>query len=821
MTALLFLAGGLLPSITAHAYTSTSKDNADLELVASNGEVSLYLNRKSAMLRLVDNGTGISVDTKILDGDSGNANIKANQKSDFIVTYWPNDRTQGTTTQTNFTMAIDKDQVEYTTIDNGIKIHYVLKEDRLSMEALPKYISEERMNELVIQYLSKDDKEFLETHYRLFNGRYTRQIDGSATTQSNIRSAMELFYDIGAYTEEDLEADNAEWGWESNWSNLEIDVSLEYVLDGADLVVRMPMEELTTNDEDVILNTVTLLPYFLSATTEEDGYFVIPDGAGALIEFNNTLTHAIDYSSRVYGKDALINVQSVDSADYYATMPIIGAVYKDYAMLAIVEDGQSMAEINAVISGKADNYNRAYFRFIVAEQENVATTQGSSINVNRFTGDTFDGTVTVRYKLITDKKALNYVGIAHSYQDYLIGQGVLTKQSFEPSLYLEILGSSLEAKTFLGFPYRGTKALTTFKETASILEDLKNKGVTSASVQLNGWLDGGERHEKLTSVKLESTQGSKSDFNALLSTASSLGYKLYPDIALQELNISFDFLQGGSAKSYAKKYGSRYLSNEYVTLTERRPGIEERDQMIWSPYLLSPANLVSYTEKALKNISKLNVPGITITDLGNRLVADYNTKASVGRETTTHIVAETIELATESIDVVMKNPYQYAWAGVAKMSDLPTRSTQYTIFDEDIPLLQLVLDGCVSYSTEPLNFQTQKSMDELLLTCIETHSNPKFYVMNADMTDLYYMLYADYLSITYSTWAERIAGLYQKYEDFAKQVMGSQISSHERLSNQVVKVGYDNGVTVYLNYGNSQTTVDGNSIAAQGYLIVK
>lgn len=819
LIALLFLAGELVPSMTAHAYTSTSESNAGLELVASNEKASLYLDRDSAMLRLVDNSTGISVDTKILDGDSGNANYKTYQKSDFIVTFWPNDRTQGTSQQVNYTMAISKNQVEYTPVANGMKIRYTLKEDRLSMDVVPKYISVERMNELVLQYLSKEDREYLEDYYRLWNGYYTR-LEGSQT-QSTIRAIREIFYEIGQYTDEDLIADNEEWGYESEWSNLEIDVSLEYVLDGGDLVVRMPMEELTVNNEDVIINTVTLLPYFLSSTLDEEGYFIVPDGAGATIDFNNTLKYAVDYKSRVYGTDALINTQSIDSADYYAAMPIIGAVYKDYALLGIVESGQSMAEINAMIATKNDDYNRAWFNFYIAEQENVATTQGSSINVNRFTGDTFDGTIVIRYKLITDKDKVNYVGVAHTYQDYLIEQGVLKKYSFEPSLYLELLGSSLEAKTFLGFPYRGVKSLTTFREATSILKDLSGRGVTNATVQLNGWLDGGERHEKLTSVNLESAQGSKSDFKNLLSTASSLGYSVYPDVALQEINPSFDFMQGNSAKSYAKKYASRFLSNEYAALKENRPGALVKADMIWSPYLLSPTYLVSYTEKALKGISKLNVTGITVTDLGSRLVSDYNTKASVGRETTIGKVAEAVELITESMDVVMKNPYQYAWEGITKMSDLPSRSTEYTIFNHEIPLLQLVLDGCVSYSTEPLNYQTQKSMDELLLKCIETRSNPKFYVMNADMGEMYYMLYADYLSITYSSWAERIADLYRKYADFASQVMGSQISSHESLSDQVVKVGYDNGVTVYLNYGNSETTVEGHQLAAQGYLVVK
>ena len=820
LVALLFLAGGFMPSMTAHAYTSTSEDNSDMELVASSDQASLYLNKEGAMFRLVDKATGISVDTKILDGDSGNANIKANQKSDFIINYWPSNRTQGTTTQTNFTMSIDKGQMEYVPIENGVKVNYLLKEDRLTMDVVPKYVYEERMNELVLQYLSKEQKETFDEYYRLWNGYYTRTKD-SGTTQTAIRTIMNLFYEVGAYTEDDLIADNEEWGYEGEWSNLEIQVSLEYVLDGGDLLVRMPMDSLVLNSDKVIVNSVVLLPYFLSSGLDEEGYFIVPDGAGAAIDFNNTLTNAVDYSSRVYGRDALIDAKTVSNADYYATMPVIGAVYEDYALLAIVENGQTLAEINAKIAGKTDNYNNAYFRFYIAELENVATTQGSTINVNRFTGDTFDETIEIRYKLLTDKEDLNYVGVAHAYQDYLVEKGILTRQSFDPTLYLEVLGSSLEAKTFLGFPYRGTKGLTSFKETAAILQDLNGRGVDNATVQLNGWLDGGERHENLSSMKLESTQGNKSDFKNLLSTAASLGYGIYPDIAMQEIHVSFDLFQKGSAKSYAKKYGSRFLSNEYAALMEGRPGIAEVGQTIWSPYFLSPSNLVSYAQKALKGLDKFNVTGVTITDLGNRLVADYNTKASVSRESTTKIVADTLDLMSANVDVVMKNPYQYAWKGITKMSDLPIRSTEYTIFNHEVPFLQLVLDGCVSYSTEPLNFQTQKSIETQLLECIETRSNPKFYVMDANMKEMYYMLYADYLSITYSDWAERIVSLYQQYEAFAQQVKGSRISSHEDLTDQVVKVGYDNGVTVYLNYGSSETTIEGQTLAAQSYVIVK
>ncbi len=824
--ALLFLAVEIMPSMTVHAYTVSSpkEETAGMELVAQNAEAELYLDKKGAMLCLVDKGTGVAVETKIVNGDSGNAEIKANQKSDFIITYFKDSKANATARQVNYTMAIQSEQMEYEKIDNGVRISYDMKENKLSMDVVPAMISADRMQSLVFDQIDSKTREWLlKECYRLFEGNYIRTKDSKDVTQSFIRQVQSIFYEQGLYTEDELTYDNEFFGLESNWTNLEIKVSLEYVLDGNDLVVRLPMDSLVVSDEDIIVNSITLLPYMLSAKEDEEGYYVLPDGSGAVLNFNNGKTNAINYTSRVYGKDVLMDVNTMPSADYYATMPLIGAVYEDYALLAIVEQGQSMAEIFAKNSGKAENYNDAYFTFYITEKENVATTTGSAITVNKFTGDTFTDTIVIRYKLLTDPEEINYSGLAHAYQDYLISQGVLKKQQTESALYLEILGSTLEQKTMLGFPYKGVKELTTFKEAASILEDLSSRGISNVNVQLDGWLDGGQRHENLSSVKLEGAQGNKSSFSALAKKAQELGYGLYPDVYMQNIYPSYDMFQKGSARSYAKKHGSRFLSNDYAVITEiPMAGFTLKAPLLWSPYVVSPSYLTTYAQKAVKGLSKYDVTGLTVADLGNQLVADYNEKAGVSRETAMKRAAEVTDTLQEKFEVIMKSPYQYAWEGVDLMSDLPSRSTEYTIFDYDVPFLQLVLDGCVSYSTEPLNNHTEKDISELLLKCIETRSNPKFYVMEADMDELYYTLYAvNYLSINYADWADRITELYKEYEAFAGKVANSSIAMHETPAEKLVKVTYDNGVTVYVNYNNSSVKVDGKELAAKSYLLVE
>ena len=90
------------------------------------------------------------------------------------------------------------------------------------------------------------------------------------------------------------------------------------------------------------------------------------------------------------------------------------------------------------------------------------------------------------------------------------------------------------------------------------------------------------------------------------------------------------------------------------------------------------------------------------------------------------------------------------------------------------------------------------------------------------MDELYYTLYAvNYLSITYSDWADRIAELYKEYEAFAGKVANSNIAMHETPAEKLVKVTYDNGVTVYVNYNDTSVTVDGKELVAKSYLLVE
>ena len=89
------------------------------------------------------------------------------------------------------------------------------------------------------------------------------------------------------------------------------------------------------------------------------------------------------------------------------------------------------------------------------------------------------------------------------------------------------------------------------------------------------------------------------------------------------------------------------------------------------------------------------------------------------------------------------------------------------------------------------------------------------------MSDLRYALYADYYSINYGEWAERIARVYNEYAAFAGKVADSNIALHETVAEKLVKVTYENGLTVYVNYGDKTVSADGKEVAGRSYLVVE
>ena len=114
------------------------------------------------------------------------------------------------------------------------------------------------------------------------------------------------------------------------------------------------------------LYRVQLLRTFGAAGAEETGYLVVPDGAGALIRFNNGKTSAAAYSQYIYDIDRLEATYTMLENTTPARLPLYGICRENSSVLATVERGASLCYLTADVAGKYNSYNDRYPSFMCA-----------------------------------------------------------------------------------------------------------------------------------------------------------------------------------------------------------------------------------------------------------------------------------------------------------------------------------------------------------------------------------------------------------------------------------------------------------------------
>ena len=104
------------------------------------------------------------------------------------------------------------------------------------------------------------------------------------------------------------------------------------------------------------------------------------------------------------------------------------------------------------------------------------------------------------------------------------------------------------------------------------------------------------------------------------------------------------------------------------------------------------------------------------------------------------------------------------------------------------------------------------------LKSVETGSELHFIGMYEDSAKLKETNYTEYYSTTYTLWLDKAAAFWKEYQPLLRQVQNSTIRDYAALTAQVTRTAYDNGVTVYVNYGSADyTAADGTRVPSRGF----
>lgn len=801
------------------------------KLVASNDSFELYLDETTSYFKVVDTRNGSVWQSNPTErdpwqdtpGKSITTSALNKQRSTLELTYF--NATGAMTSINNYTLSIfhpstildpvaGKRTYAVKYMNDGFQVLYTIQDLEIDYLYFPKYVTKEFME-------SRADRNTLETiAYKGFNEELQAyEITGYEDMSKMVRKRLyDVFYLELGYTREQSIEENASYGYFEQFEKVFFEVAINVTLTETGIDASIVKDSIV-EPEKVKLASISFLPLFGTAVSEIDGvgtegYIVLPDGSGAVIEFNNGKFYQKPYQKRVYGEDLALLNYKMQEQQQKINIPLYGMVKEDSAYAAIITEGDAMASIHADVSGRIDSYNKAFVSFKLRENEMI--TLGSGFNqygIGLWTSDIVDTDFTVSYTFL-DGEDSTYVGIAKVYKDYLENFFNFTSidTTNQAVLTLELIGAYQKKEIFLGVPYESTNSLTSFKQAQIITQEVIDRGINNIDVRYLGITEGGLKSDIVDSFNIENTLGGKRSYQNMIDSFIEYNIGFYPNISLMvtgKYNKLFDrFRYTSNRLDGSNSMDFNYHLPSKLPYSET-PYIGGSDEFVISP---------AYYKNIYALLAKdYTLPDISFQLLGSMLAGNYNSDRLLYKQQAKAIQIEL--LASMDENLMLSSPLGFAIPFAKTIIDLPNEATLYAILDYQIPLLQLVLSGKIDYSSTSMNMASNRSIGYNFLKALETGSNLKYTLSYEDSKALKDTEFNYFISTEYVNWIDNIEELIEEMDSIG--IHQGHLISHERVGNNLYLVSYSQGLVLLINYNLSAVQYDGEIVNAMDYLVLE
>ncbi|MBQ8613627.1 MAG: hypothetical protein IJ416_05375 [Ruminiclostridium sp.] len=616
-----------------------------------------------------------------------------------------------------------------------------------------------------------------------------------------------------------------------NFNKYDMVIPLEITLADDHLNATVPASEIkenrpvTTPEGDVgyELLSVNILENFGATDYSHDGMMIVPDGSGAVINYNNGApTGDVNtYTGVVYGRDLAVSLLEAEDITEQVTMPVAGRITdgsdEDNGLVIIASDGDEYSTIRAAVTGQdtVTNLNTCWFRFALRTQDKYFMgSDNTPLSVYESKGIK-TGDVTVSYYPINDAE-LSYVDVAERYREYLIGEiGVEKKtEANNTPFYLTLYGGTVKEQSVIGIPVELQTTATTYSEALKILNMLEEKGISNIKIVYEDFNKSGIIGEIASTFEYSSKLGGKDDYKVLYDHVKSMGYELFPSCDIME------FTNSGNGYSFTLN-ASKQITNSYATQTpfELAFGLPHLTKDSWT--ILSPKYYEEIFEKLKESFKAEGATGISLNQASHTLYSDFSRKNKNGRPYFTRTDAmEIIQagyqgLADSGLTIMSENANQYLLKYSDYIKDVPLYSSNYDIFDYDIPFAQMVLHGLVPYTTKAIN--KSANAQELRLLSLVTGTPVHYEMMYKNPNKFADSEYDGLYYSNYEGWIDYAAGEYKLFNDTIAKVSDSYITDYERISGSEYRSEFENGTTIYVNIDTQEIEVDGVSYKLSDY----
>jgi len=595
------------------------------------------------------------------------------------------------------------------------------------------------------------------------------------------------------------------------FTSAKINVSLEIVLEGDQLVVRIPAEKIIENGESKLVN-IELMPYFGAADKTVDGYMFYPDGCGAITRYGNVDMRGQNvkeyvwdiYSPEEVNIDNYMEMQYLQK--YNPQLPVFGIKNSDNAILSAITKGDYDAKIRLSPEGAAINLNRIHFEFVYRHTYSTKmsdiTVYGTSVSKNpevkRIDLDLNKKDREVRIFFLNGSDA-NYSGMANKYREFLLNNNLMKKLiQKDESIPLSIdlfMGVTEERMLFDKYI-----SMTTFKQAEKITGSFLEQGVHNLDVGLKGWTAGGIRQYPVIWPPERKIGGKK-------------GLRNFLEYASKE-NIQV-FLENNF--TYADKDNGGFSSRADVVHQGSLVPVSDYSETF---FILNPFSTFKRFSQFINNLFDYGSTGVAIQNIGEMIYHDYNRENEVGREGTAKTWNEMLETAQGSQrKTAVEGGNLYLLKNADRLYGIPINSSKYFITDEVVPFYQMVVHGSIPYTSEPGNLSYD--LNKTVLKWVEFGCVPYFELTWQEAVKLKNTTYNHLFTSCYKDWKDEAVAIYNEFNTRLSPVWGQFITGHKRLSEGFYHTEYEDGTNIYINYNKEDIQYEGYTVKAQDYLVIE
>lgn len=797
----------LLSSVSVSAFEETEEDIVSTDSVTENFDRTIENDHYA--LKFYEH----SADVAVLDKETGyiwrsNTQTDSENKEHLIVYYYDDGKLQSMDSYTDC-MSFD-DQMSWEVKDGRLIVSYHIASEIFSIDILPRVLSQKRMEEDILPLLTEDEQKTLLRRYKYYsrdemdqNTLDTIKLNFPSIENSNLyilsnvpayigQEIYDLFLKTG-YTMEDLENDCKENEIENTYREKPFfKISLEYSLTDDGLSVTVEPNNIGYS-ENYKPFRIDVLPYFGAADHSDEGYMLIPDGSGAVINFNNKKTAVQGYEKQFFLPDDALSRDETEPKNEASLLPVFAVSNSKGSFLATVDKGYEVGGIKAEICKDESSYNRVYTFFDLFPSDTVALSSSSLDTFILSSNDIFSSPITVTYRFT--KGGLSYSKFAVKYREYLIENGILKDKNEDATeLNISLITSATVTKRFLGIPYKSIAALTDYNEASVILNDFKDY---ETELTLINAMNGGRVQKSAEKLDFLSVLGSKKQRKELDALAGGLTVSYY---AAHSAKLSKNNSAMTLSKKRAKLYGYDMISR-YIT---------SKDSM----FLVSSKSFERFAEKIAKSLKKQEIDSVNILDIGYGLHSDFNTKASFDRHESRIETEKYLEKISETARLTIEKGSIYSLPFADKINNIPVSSSGYLIEDGSVPFYEIAISGYTAFVTEPVNSAANQTKQ--FLKTVELGGQLQ-YEWVYDLPDNIADGNEEYFDRIYGATKERAKSDVALYSGLYRKIYDQSIIEHTSISETLVKTVFENGISVYVNYSDEDVTVDGIAVKKQSF----